>query len=253
MIQALLFFTLLTSPSSKADNSPKTMEAISSEMAKALVSLKKKAGWDEFIANHKDLFANVNEENPAPFLAVSDLVVKVDKDEYRVGMGTRSIWIAATPKVVVQVVNNPHTLMPLYGLDKPADIYPVNADGSFDARVYKLVPGIETQDYTLHYAGNWEGEVWIQEASQVKDEKGFALRENIKIVEPSGHGALFREVSLLYPRRWWVKLMHGLAQNVFKKELGKMNKALKYCAEKVQGGTAMSDDLAKACYKESQN
>jgi hypothetical protein len=222
-------------------------------MLKVLEPLKKTEGWNKFVSDHPDLFGTVDEQNPNPFLAVGDLPLKVETDEFKLGMGVRSMWIAATPKVVVGVVDNPHIFTALYGLDKPADIYPINADGSFQAHIFKLVPGIETQDYTLNYVGVWENGNWIQRASQVKDEKGFALRETIKIVTPSGKGSLFREVSLFYPRRWWVRLMHGFVQNIYKKELGKLNKSLKCSAEKVQGGVPMTEELARQCLKESQN
>ena len=245
--------SLLVPHTLKADDTAKTMDALSAEMVKVLAPLKKVEGWTDFIASHPDLFGKVDEQNPNPFLAVSDMTLKVGEDEFKIGIGARSIWIAATPKVVVQVVDNPHIFTALYGLDKPADIYPINSDGSFQAHIFKLVPGIETQDYTLSYKGFWSGDNWIQEASQVKDEKGFALRENIKIVSPNGKGALFREVSLLYPRRWWVRLLHGTAQSIFKKELGKLNRSLKCTAEKVQTGSVISDDLARQCLKESQN
>ena len=85
----------------------------------------------------------------------------------------------------------------------------------------------------------------------IKDEKKFALRDNVKIVEPNGQGAIVREISLFFPLRWWARLFSGTVRKITIKELAKINKSIKCAAEKVHAGNAMSDDLAKTCYRES--
>jgi len=134
----------------------------------------------------------------------------------------------------VGIIDNPIFFQALYGLDKPANISPPNSDGTYQARIFKLVPGIETQDFTLNYQGHWEGESWIGSAKLVKDERGFALRNNIKIVEPQGEGSIYREVALFFPLRWWMRLFHGTVQSVTEKEMAKLNKSIRCASEKVQ-------------------
>jgi hypothetical protein len=221
---------------------------ITEEMNKYLDPFLKKTGWNNFVKTRPN-----STDGGQPFVSTEDLRVKIGDEEYVIGLGYRTVFIEATPKTVVGIVDNPIFFQSLYGLDKPALVSPANSDGTYRARIFKLVPGIETQDFTLDYRGHWEGDSWIGQAKLVKDEREFALRNNIKIVEPHGTGSIYREVALFFPLRWWMRgLLHGTVQAVTKKEMTKLNKSIKCASEEVQSsGVAMNDEIGKKCFAEA--
>lgn len=223
---------------------------ITEEMDKQVSVLLTRAGWISYIQAHPELFKDTQIEKD-PFVNTEDLHVKIDNDDYTVGVGARSIYISAPPKVVVSVIDNPKFFQSLYGLDKPADTFPLKSDGSYEARIFKVVPGIETQDFILNYQGHWEKDAWIGLAKMVEDKRGFALRTNIKIVAPKGTGSIYHEVALFYPLRWWMRLFHGAVQSVTRSEMTKLNKAIKCAAEKVAQGAPMSNSIGKNCHREA--
>jgi hypothetical protein len=225
------------------------VETLKLKMDLILSPLESASAYRDFLKNNSEKFVKVDEKMQVPPVLVEDREVKHDGETFHIGMGFRSVYIEAPVKTVVEIANNPKYFQSLYGLDKPAEMGAPADDGSFQARIFKLVPGIETQDYTLRYTSHWEDGMWIQRARLVKDEKNFALRDNIKFAEPSGEGTVFRELSLFYPMRWWVKLFSGTVRSVTAKELMKLNVALKCAAEKVHKGEPMSDSVAKSCHK----
>jgi hypothetical protein len=236
------------------------IEPMTVQMENLLNPLSNAEGWRGFMAQHSDCLGGVDRSSPAG-VGVSDVTVNVDGKDYKVGVGCRSVFIAASPKTVVSIVNNARYFQALYGLDKPADTESAgNSPGasletSFDAHIFKLVPGIETQDYTLHYDTHWSGDEWLVQTRLIKDDRHFALRATRQIVEPAGGGdaAIFREVGLFVPLRWWMNLVHGIVQSVTKRELAKLNWSVKCAAEKVQQGQTMTEEIARACQKEASN
>ena len=227
------------------------VDAISEKMAKIIEPLESQEGFRKFVQEHSQEFFEVSETNALPQPPVEDYIIKIGAESYRLGMGFRSIYILATPKIVVSIVDDPQYFQALYGLDKPADIFQRRPDGTFDGLVFKLVPGVETQEYILHYSSHWEDSAWIQRAKQIKDERNFAIRDNIKYLFPQGTGTVFREVSLLYPLRWWARLFPSKVRSVTSHELAKLNAAIKCAAEKVQLGSTMSVEIAATCHKEA--
>lgn len=244
---ASIIFTLVSQPA----HAGVPDGAILKEMAQTLSVLHTKDGWQSFLTQRKNQCPQADQKNPLPSAIVQTQEYEIDGEKINVGISCRSQFIAAVPKIVVQVVNDPRHFQDLYGLDKPAALGPVNPDGSFQARIFKLVPGIETQDYTLEYKSHWEDETWIQSSSFVKDEKHFALRDNMKIIEPSGSGSVFKEISLFYPKRWWVRLFNSAVRKITVRELAKLNKSIKCAAEKVQSGAPMTSELAQTCHQEA--
>jgi hypothetical protein len=221
---------------------------ITEEMNKFLNPFLKKSGWKSFVNTHPD-----STDGNQPFVGTEDLKIKVDDENYVIGLGYRTVFISATPKTIVGIIDNPIFFQSLYGLDKPATVAATKADGTYQARIFKLVPGIETQDFTLDYQGHWDGDSWIGQAKLFKDEKDFALRNNIKIVEAKETGSIYREVALFFPLRWWMRgLFHGTVQSVTKREMIKLNKSIKCASEKVQSaGTPMTDEIGKNCFAEA--
>ncbi len=217
-------------------------------MSKVLEPLEKKNGWQAFDLKYKRQWGSQNSKNP--FLAtVDELEMKEKGSSYFVGIGLRSVFINAPPKTVVSIVNDPHFFQALFGLDKTSIVEEPKEVNHYQSRVFKLVPGIETQDFILQHDGQWEGDFWIQRAKLVRDEKGFALRDNIKIVEPFEGGSRYREVSLFYPLRWWMRLLNGVVKKETAHQMMQINKTVKCTAEKVASGIPMSQDLAKECHK----
>jgi len=217
---------------------------VKDEMDKFMTPFLKKSGWNEFLKKHTS-------QNDSSFVRAEEYPVEIDGEKAIVGLGFRSVHISAKPQTVVAIVNDPKYFQSLYGLDKPANISTVKADGTFDARIFKIVPGVENQDFTLNYQGHWEGPSWIGQAKMVKDEKNFALRNNIKMVEPQGDGSVYREIALFYPLRWWLKLFPGTVQKITKTEMAKLNKTIKCASEKVSRGEEMSDEIGKTCFTEA--
>lgn len=244
----MLFFLFLVS--SAFAKIPDT--AIQTRMNQLLSPLKTQEEWSKFVKVHKNTFGEVSEKLPGPQVGVEELVFEIDSEKYKVGMGVNTVFIKAPPKVVVSVVGNPDFFQSLFDLDKPARATPTKED-VYEARIFKIVPGIENQDYTLKYEGRWNEKAWIQRAQLVKDEKGFALRDNLKIVEPFGSGSLYREISLFFPKRWWLRMLSGTLKSVTARELTKVGRALKCASEKVEGGSPMTEEIGKACHKSSLN
>ena len=252
-------------------------EKISMELDKIAEPLKDHKGWEEFIKKNSQLCGQVNTKSNYSHVEVIDQNREIEGQTIRVGLGCRTVFILAKPSTVVTVVDSPQFFQSLYGLDKPAverEITPstheitlpqnkVNADQAvqtpknnsvpYEARIFKLVPGIETQDYTLKYESHWENLVWIGSAKMTKDAKNFAVRHNVKIIEPFENGSVYREVALFVPIRWWVKLFSGLTQKVTKQELKKLNFSIKCAAEKVEKGEPMSDSIGKLCHKYAED
>lgn len=227
----------------------KNQEKLVEKMDEIISPLESYSGWKNLAKLSPKTLVKLSAKNPGPVISVEEREVELDGKTYTIGFGIHSVFIAAGPKTVVQILTEPRYFHKLFDLDKAADQFPDRKKNSFRARIYKLVPGIETQDYVLSYRGKWKGTRWIQRARQLRDESGFALRDNIKIIEPVKGGSIHREVSIIYPLRWWARLFNGVMQKVTRRELAKVSGAIKCVAERVGPQTPMSDSLAESCQK----
>lgn len=226
-------------------------EKILAEIDKILSPLQTENGRLIFFKDHPGLCGKVDKTNLKGFVSVEPQVLKIDKEVLNFGLSCRAIYIEAPPSKVISTIDNPLFFQSLYGLNKTAELGPKSKDGIYEARVFKLVPGVETQDYILKYTPHQEKLIWFERATQIKDDAGFALRDNFKIVEPSGTGTLHREISIFVPQRWWLKMkiIGDFVHKVTLEELTKINVALKCAAENIE---PLSEAIAKKCHQEAE-
>jgi hypothetical protein len=241
-------------------------------MSDFLSPLENDKGWRPFLESHRTQFKELSAQESGPHVVVEELTTTIDGEEFKIGLAYNSVFAKVSPKQLVHILNRPQFFQYLYGLDKPA-ISPIaravatsglptatdalskneeiNED-IYNARIFKLVPGLETQDYTLSYKGRWDGETWVQRARLVKDEKKFALRDNLKVVEKSGDGSIYREVSLFYPNRWYVRLFPGTLKKVTARELAKVSEVVRCAAEEVSArklAGGLNEEVASECHR----
>ena len=167
--------------------------------------------------------------------------IMIDGKKWTLGKGSIRVLIKAPIDKVKRLLTSPVHFQSIYNLDAPCTVdedLKVKAhlksshSGDFLARIYKRVPVFEDQDYVLSYKSFQKDSFWFQRASLVKDLKNFALRDSIQILQSVDKDTtIFREISLLYLRRWYLRLLGPQVRGVVKKELQKVAKSFKCIAE----------------------
>ena len=165
----------------------------------------------------------------------------IDGKRWTLGKGSIRVLIKAPIDKVKKLLTSPSYFQSIYNLDAPCVVdenlrTKVNLkssySGDFLARIYKRVPVFEDQDYVLSYQSFQKDSFWFQRASLVKDLKNFALRDSIQILQSVDKDTtIFREISLLYLRRWYLRLLGPQVRGVVRKELQKVAKSFKCIAE----------------------
>ena len=184
--------------------------------------------------------STITEDNPLD-VTVTKQNMMIDGKRWTLGKGSMRVLIKAPIDKVKKLLTSPNHFQSIYNLDAPCV---VNEDikaraeltsspsGDFLARIYKRVPVFEDQDYILSYTSFQKDSFWFQRASLAKDLKDFALRDSIQIVQSVDENTtIFREISLLYLRRWYLRLLGPQVRGVVRKELQKVARSFKCIAE----------------------
>ena len=124
----------------------------------------------------------------------------------------------------------------------------VTSKEKFKARIYKKVPAIEDQDYTLEYTFTYKKPYTFIRARLDKDQKGFALRDNLKVLEETKDGLIAREISYLYPLRWYVRALGPTARSTMKTEMNKVS-WMEKCLTEESPSFPPSDETITKCLK----
>lgn len=173
----------------------------------------------------------------------------IEGRRWTLGRSYMRVLIKSPIDRVKKLLTSPKDFQSIYHLDAPTFVgdefkKEATSSGDFLARIYKEVPILEDQDYILSYRSFQQGVFWFQRASLAKDLKNFALRHSIQILQPiDNNTTIFREISLVYLLRWYLRLLGPQVRGVVKGELQKIAKSLKCIAE------SSTNDLQAASQK----
>lgn len=201
--------------------------------------------FKNFVDSHPHYFPEASFDDPVR-VTVSKEHVRIGRKKIKIGTSYLQVVIKAKPELMRQLMESPHWYRDIYDLDRDAALGSVGEDGSFKAHIFKRVPVIPNQDYILSFSCTSQGNLWFQRATLVEDLKDFALRDNLKIIEPVDGGVVFREISFVYPLGWLARALSGVARKTMVKELKVMGNAIKCIAEK---GLPFEPDVAASCWE----
>ena len=223
---------LLTSLNSNANTQDKVIKAMATELNKWTSKNQMQALIEEA--------STITKNNPLDVTVIRQSMM-IDGKKWTLGKGSIRVVIKAPIDKVRKLLTSPAHFQSIYNLDAPCVVdedikakakLTSSPSGDFLARIYKRVPIFEDQDYILSYKAFQKDSFWFQHASLVKDLKDFALRDSIQILQPlDKNTTIFREISLLYLRRWYLRLLGPQVRGVVRKELQKVAKNFKCIAE----------------------
>jgi hypothetical protein len=237
----LLIFVLLANSGYAAIPEKEIQTAIGERLNK----LQSETAWREYIKTNADKF-------PSDFKRETVLVDKspleVAGDSFTLGIGYRQFFMKTKMERAKKIMNSPELFKDLFGLDEDSKFGEVGE--VFKARIFKKVPVLSNQDYILQYEGRTDGKIWFQRAKQAEDRKNFAIRDNLKALEEVGGGVLFREVSLVYILRWYLRAAGPQVRSIMEKEMVKLNDSVKCAAESEK---PLTKELAAECWKMAES
>lgn len=195
-------------------------------------------GWSDFLKQKTEAFPTVDKSKT--FVKVEKEEIKIDGETFTIGIGYRQALINTSFEKIKRILNSPELFKNLFFLDKTAVIDETYKEitkqekdqETFRARIFKSVPLISNQDYVLEYKNFKDQDYWFQRARLVKDAENFAVRDNIKVLENTENGIVFREVSYVYVLRWYVRAMGPSMRSIMHKEMIPITNSLKCLAEK---------------------
>jgi hypothetical protein len=197
------------------------------------------------------VFPDPTKENPTMVVEKEELVL--DGETFTLAVGYRQVATAKGTQSKANFLKSlwaaPELFQKIYNLDGESKVADAElTKDHFKARVYKKVPGIEDQDYILDYTFTYQKPYTFIRAKLDKDQKGFALRDNLKVLEETPDGLIIREISYLYPLRWYVRALGPTARKTMKTELNKVSVIEKCLVEESQNFPP-SDEIIKKCAK----
>jgi hypothetical protein len=203
------------------------------------------AAFDDFVKTHPQYFPEISFENPV-YVVVDKERVRIGKKKIKIGTSYLQVVIKGDPAFLRLMMESPHWYKDIYDLDGEASLGSVGEDGCFKAHIFKKVPVISDQDYILSFSCRSLENLWFQRATLVEDLKDFALRDNLKILQPVEGGVVYREVSYVYPLGWLARALSGMARKTMIKELKIMGNSIKCIAEK---GLPFEPSFAASCWE----
>jgi hypothetical protein len=227
---------------------------ITEGIGKKLDAIASAEKWKDFLNKSQELFPKTSKSNDKTSVVVKKEELDIDGSFFTLGVGYRQTFIHAPLAKVKKILNSPELFKDLYGLDASSDVDDLNGKGKpeeriyFRARIFKTVPLIPNQDYVLDYTNSNEKGFWIQRAKLHKDNEHFALRDNLKVLESSDGGTIFREISMLYALKWYVRFFGPSVRKVMDEELAKITDSVRCLAERDGDPT---NAAAADCWKKS--
>lgn len=204
--------------------------------------------FKKFVDEKTNLFPDHTKQNPSMVVEREGLIV--NDETFTLAIGYRQVSLDSKKTDFIKSLwAAPELFRKIYNLDGDSKIEdPNSTKDNFKARIYKKVPAIEDQDYTLEYITTTKGPYTFIRAKLVKDEKGFALRDNLKVLEETKDGLIIREISYLYPLRWYVRALGPTTRNLMKDEMNKVSLTEK-CLTEESTSFPPSDELIQKCIK----
>lgn len=202
--------------------------------------------FKEFYSKNTKQFPTPTTENPSTFAEKEEL--KVNGDTYTLNIAYRQIaFKSKNSDFLKSLWAEPKLFQKIYNLDSDATVDESSATkDKFKARIYKKLPAIADQDYTLEYTTTHKGHFTFIRAKLVKDEGDFALRDNLKVLEETKDGLIIREISYLYPLKWYVRALGPTARSTMKSELNKVSMTEK-CLTEESIHFPPSDEVIQKC------
>jgi hypothetical protein len=213
-----------------------------------LDSLASPEAFSKFVTEHKNLFPNSKSQNPSMIVEKEELALK--GDTFTLAIGYRQVFIKGKAEIQKDIWSAHNDYQKYYNLDGDSKVEGNFTKDKFKARIFKKVPAIEDQDYTLDYTMTTQGKYTFMRARLDKDAKGFALRDNLKVLEETKDGLIVREISYLYPLRWWVRAMGPTARKTMKEELNKVS-VMEQCLVENTQSFPPTDATVKTCSDKS--
>ncbi|MEQ1877504.1 MAG: hypothetical protein ABL958_12735 [Bdellovibrionia bacterium] len=232
---------LLANGASAAIPEKEILSAIGSKISQ----LETAGAWRDFVKAKPDTFPLVKQGEST--VVVDKMTLELKGDTFTLGIGSRQMFLKAAFERVKKILNSPVYWKYLYGLDADANIG--EPGDVFKARIFKTIPVVSDQDYTLEYRNFENGGVWFQRAKQDSDKNEFALRDNLKALEKVDGGTLYREYSIVYVLRWYLRALGPQMRSVMEKELAKINVSMRCMAESPK---ELSLELAQVCGKDAK-
>jgi hypothetical protein len=213
-----------------------------------LVGLMDNGAFKTFINNNRLYFPDLDKNNPVS-VWVGKRKFFIGENRISIGLGIWQVYIRATSCDVINILKSPELFQPLFGLHGEAIVNSQGDRDNFQARIYKRVPVLKDQDYILGFSHKRSGNIWFQFAKLIEDRNEFALRAHLKVVESANEAVILRELSLVYPLKWWVRFLFGAVRNIMKREMRYLSKAIKCLAEK---GPPFNENRALDCHRLSR-
>ena len=221
----LLIFLLLFTPPLEASNKP-LQEFIYNKIQNIYDS---KESLENYFSENRSDFPLSQE--PPVVVNVDKKEVEVEGETFTLGKGHFQIFIKAPMTTVVSLLRTTEDYQLIYNLDEPAHLEKVGEE-DHRARIFKKLPIVSNQDYVLSYKMKSEGARKLQRATLVKDNEDFALREILAVLTPQENGVMYREISLIYILRWYLRALGPQVRSMTQSELYKLGHAFKCIAEK---------------------
>jgi len=179
-------------------------------------------GWQDFKRENADLFP---QDDCGEWVVVRKEKMALETGEsVAVGVAYSQVFIPAAMDRVMRYLGTTRWFRELYNLDACAVIASPcpGTDDAVRARIFKRVPLLPDQDFVLELTWTRQKDIRFQRGRLVEDRKRFAVRDNLKILVPEGEGVIYREISLVYPRRWWARAAGPTFRSVMRREVREM-------------------------------
>lgn len=242
-MRLLFFVTLLAAIPALATPEKEILKIFSDRLEK----LSNPESFSEFLKDNKNLFP---EPSQTPSMVVVKEELPIDGDTYTIAIGYRQVLIKGSQSILNDIWSSPEDYQKYYHLDGSSKVDGTFTKDHFKARIFKKVPAIEDQDYTLDYKITNSKNFTFVRATLDHDTKNFALRDNLKTAQKTPEGVVVREISYLYPLRWWVRAMGPTARATMKTELNKVS-IMEQCLVETTKNFPPSDEIVQSCAKKA--
>lgn len=179
--------------------------------------------FEKFVKDHPEYFPGLTPKKQ------STLIVKreeweLEGEKYPLSNGYRQFFIAGNPQTLKDLWTSPEYFARVYQLDKDGKVEgSKNSKTRFQSRIYKKVPIVDDQDYTLDYEVTDKKDYYFVRARLVKDNGGFALRDNFKVLKVVPGGMEVTVVDYIYPLSSIVRALGPAVRGTLRDELQKLN------------------------------
>lgn len=204
--------------------------------------------FKKFYTENPSKFPDLEKENPSVTSEKEE--IEVSDDTFTINIAYRQVALKSENSSFLKSLwAEPKLFQKIYKLDSDAIVdEPGSTASSFKAHIYKKIPALPDQDFTLEYTTTHKDNFTFVRAKLVKDETGFALRDNLKVLEKTKDGLVVREISYFYPLKWYVRFLGPTARSTMRSELNKIS-VVEKCLTEESSHFPPSDEIIQNCTK----